>query len=296
MIKTDKYFKLLNTHMSNLLKKETYFNRNIEKCPSCNAKKYIKYGSYKGIQRYKCKECGKTFSNVTNSLWSYSKSDPIKWIKFIEYVFERKSLRFCAEKLEISLVTAFYWRHKVLHGLTFDSIPEKLSGDVYIGKKLIPENFKGCRNIITTKRHNIWVVAAKGNEDSMIAKPISRAFWDLPSFNKKIYALVDKKAYIIPYGDRYISLVAKAHNKKRTKKVQDENKLKFFHNILEKWLKKYHGIATKYLEKYLSLFILYIVKKRINYMDMFNKLSLGNRFIKTEKIGVSNYEGIGVSF
>lgn len=286
MIKQDKHFRQLESHISILLKKDIFQNRSVENCPNCSGNKYIKYGSYKGIQRYKCKECGKTFSKTTNSLWSYSKKEPIKWIKFVEYVIERKSLRFCAKKLDISLVTAFYWRHKLLHGLTFDSVPDKLSGDVHINKKLIPENFKGNRKIITHIRHNIWVVGAKGCEDSMIAQPISRGFWDLQSFNKKIYHIIDKKSYLVAYQDRYISLVAKAHNKKRIKEVKDEKKIKFFSNNLEKWLKKYCGVATKYLERYLLLFILFNIKKKTNYMEVFNDLSFGNKFIKVDKIGM----------
>ncbi len=294
MIKTDSNFNLLNSNINNLIKSTIYLNRNIEKCPTCSSKHYIKYGSFKGIQRYKCKECDKTFSSASNSLWSYSKKDPIKWTKFVEYVLERKSLRFCAEKLEISLVTAFYWRHKVLHGLTFDSIPAILSGDVHIAKKLILENFKGCRNIIPSVRHNIWVVAAKDYDDSIIVKPISRCHWHLPSFNQKIYYLIEKEAYIVPYGDRYISLVAKAHNKKRIKEVQSDKLIWSFQIIIEKWLKKYHGVASKYLEKYLSLFILFLTKKEINYMDLSKRLCIEFRFLKIRDIGKVNYKSTGV--
>ncbi|AGF56563.1 transposase-like protein [Clostridium saccharoperbutylacetonicum] len=294
MIKTDANFNLLNSHITALIKKDIYLNRIIEKCPTCESKHYIKYGSFKGIQRYKCKECGKTFSNITKSLWSYSKKDSSKWIKFTEYVLERKSLRFCSEKLEISLVTAFYWRHKVLQGLNYESVPSNLSGDVHIAKKLIPENFKGSRNMTITVRHNIWVVAAKSGGNSIIVKPISRCHWHLPSFNKKIYYLIDEKAYIVPYGDRYISLVAKAHNKRRTKEVQNDKIIWSFQFILGKWLKKYHGVASKYLEKYLSLFILFLTKKEMNYMEIFKKLSLGNNFLKIMNISMFNTQGISV--
>ena len=283
MLKQDRYFKKLETYTHALMKKDIYQDRTIKNCPNCNCKNYIKYGLYNGIQRYKCKNCGKTFSKTTDSLWSYSKKEPIQWIKFIEYVIERKSLRFCAKKLEISLVTAFYWRHKILYGLTLDSVPDKLSGDVYISKKLIPENFKGSRKINSNLRRNIWVVGAKGSEDAMIAKPISRGFWNLQSFNNKIYTIIDKKSYIIPYGDRYISLVATAHNKKRIKKVTDEHKIKWFPNNLGNWLKKYYGVATKYLENYLSLFILHNLKRKLNYIELFNKLALENIFLKTKK-------------
>lgn len=286
MIKKDKCFRKLKLHINILLKKDIYKERIIERCPKCGKIRFIKYGCYNGIQRYKCKECGKTFSKTTNALWSYSKKETIKWIKFIEYVMERKSLRFCAKKLEISLPTAFYWRHKVLHGLTFDSVPNRLSGNVYMAKKLIPENFKGCRNITTNIRHNIWVVGAKGNEDAMLAKPISRGFWDFQIFNKIIYPIIDKKSYMIPYGDRYISIVAEKHNKKRKKEVINDDNIRFFHNNLEKWLKKYYGVATKYLEEYLAVFILSNVEMKINYMEIFSVLFLGNRFIKIKEIGM----------
>jgi len=100
--------KKLKENINSLLKNDIYKNRNIECCSSCGGKKYIKYGSYKGIQRYKCKECRKTFSNTTNSLLSYSKKDINIWIEFVELMIQKKSLRFCAKKLKISITTAFY--------------------------------------------------------------------------------------------------------------------------------------------------------------------------------------------
>lgn len=285
MIKEDIELKKLKLHIENLLKKDIYKNKQVECCPVCSSSEYIKYGSYKGIQRYKCKECLRTFSKATNSLWSYSKHNPSKWIEFLELMMEKKSLRFCATKLEINLATAFYWRHKILHGLTLDVLPKKLNGDVYIGKILIQENFKGCRNIDTDIRRNIWVVGAKGSDDLLLIKPISKGLWNLKNFNEKIYSNVEEESYIIPYGDRYISLVAKSHNKNLIKEIRDENKIKFLKMNLNIWLKSFSGIATKYLEEYLSLFILFNLVKVIDYMDLISYLSLGDRFIRTKEIG-----------
>jgi hypothetical protein len=67
------------------------------------------------------------------------------------------------------------------------------------------ENFKGCRNIETTSRRNIWVVGAKGIDDSMLVKPISIGNWNFKSFDEKIYSKIEKSSYLIPYGDRFIS-------------------------------------------------------------------------------------------
>ena len=286
LIQEDINLDKLKVHINNLLKKDVYKNMNIECCPVCGENKYIKYGSYKEIQRYKCKQCGKTFSNATNSLWSYSKKDLSKWIEFIELMIEKRSLRFCADRLKINLVTAFYWRHKILHGLTLHTDLDKLKGSVHIGKAIMVENFKGCRNITQTKRRNIWIIGAKGDEDSMFVIPICKDYWDLKSFNKKIYTKVKKDSYIIPYGDRYISLIAKAHNKKLLIKIEEEKRIKYLLINLKNWFSSFHGIATKYLEEYISFFILFNLDKVIGYMDMIFSLSFGNRFIRTKEIGL----------
>ena len=277
--------KKLKEHINSFLKKDIYKNKKIECCPICGGKKYIKHGYYKEIQRYKCKECGKTFSDTTNLLWSYSKKDLNKWLKFIELMMKKKSLRVCAKKLHINLATAFYWRHKILHGLKFDSIPNTLNGHVHINKTIIIENFKGCRNITTTKRRNIWIIVAKGDEDSILAMPIFKDFWDWNIFHEKIYSKIEKGSYIISYNDRYSSIKAKEHNKKLIKKVESDDRIKYIIRNLNKWLSNFKGIATKYLEEYLSFFILFNLDRKIDYMDIICDLSFGNRFISTKEIG-----------
>lgn len=291
MIAEDVKLKDLDNHINYILKKDFYKNRTLECCPICFCKAHIKYGFYNGIQRYKCKKCNKTFSQTTNSLWSYSKKDTKLWIEFIELMFEKKSLRFCAEKLHISLVTAFYWRHKVLHGIDLDSTPKDLNGIVYMAKMIVPESLKGCRNVdITTKKdwsRNIWIIGAKGAEDSIFAKPIFRGCWDLSIFHKKIYCKIAKNSYIVTYGDRYLESIAKKHNKNKRLDVKDDNRIRYFILNFKTWLEVYHGIATKYLQRYLSFFILFNLDKTFNYMDlMYNSLMSGNRFVKTNNLRI----------
>ena len=51
-------------------------NCKIEKCPYCDNKDFIKYGMYKKLQRYKCKNdlCGKTFTKEIYNKFRYSKN------------------------------------------------------------------------------------------------------------------------------------------------------------------------------------------------------------------------------
>ncbi|MBP7731485.1 MAG: IS1 family transposase [Bacteroidales bacterium] len=38
-----------------------------EKCPHCGSKSYYANGRLKGVQRYRCKECGKYFNESTGN-------------------------------------------------------------------------------------------------------------------------------------------------------------------------------------------------------------------------------------
>lgn len=277
----------LKLHVNNFIKEDIYKNRKIECCPNCGGNKYIKYGTYKNIQRYKCKECGKTFSKTTNSLWSYSKKDLNKWIKFVELTMKRKTLRFCAKKLKINLATAFFWRHKILHGLKIDSIPNILKGNVHIHKTILKENFKGKKNVVMgERRRNIWIIAAKGDEDSMLVMPIFKDCWNWKIFNHKIYSRIEENAYMVPYLDRYIEIKAKEHNKEIKKEVESDNRIKYIIRNLNKWMDKFKGVATKYLEGYLAFFVLFNLNRKIDYMDIISYLYNKDLFIKTKEIGL----------
>ena len=286
MIRKKVKSKKLKIHINEFIKDNVYKNKKIECCPICGASNFIKYGSYNGKQRYKCKECSKSFSKNTNILWSYSKKDLSMWIKFIELMMKRRSLRFCAEKLNINIATAFYWRHKILLVLKNDTVPSSLMGHVHMNKTILKENFKGSRNMTEKRRRNIWVVAAKGDEDSMLVMPAFCDFWNWNLFRNKIYSRIEKQAYIVPYEDRYINIQAKKHNKTMTTKANPapENRIKYIIVNLRKWLGKYKGVATKYLESYLYLFALHNLDKKIDYVDIISYLCCKNSFTKTQKI------------
>lgn len=278
--------KKLEEHIRILFTNNIYKNKKISCCPLCGSIKYIKYGYYKEIQRYKCKKCGKTFSNTTNLLWSYSKKDMDKWIRFIKFMMKNKSLRFCARRLHISVATAFYWRHKILHGLQLDSSPNILEGNVHMKMTSVTENLKGCRNITTTRRSYIWIAAAKGDEDSMLIIPLFRDYTNAKIFQEKVYSKIKKGSYIVAYeNDRYTNGIAKKHNKKRVKEVKRDDRIGSIRIHMRKWFKVFRGVATKYLEEYFSLYILFNLDKSIDYVNLIQFLASGERFIRIKEIG-----------
>jgi len=60
-----------------------------EKCPYCKSNSYIANGRLKGVRRYKCKECGKFFSETTGTtiegLHKKDKFSHYLWCMFMDH-------------------------------------------------------------------------------------------------------------------------------------------------------------------------------------------------------------------
>lgn len=87
--------------------------RNGAVCPHCGSKDVNKYGFFNGKQRFRCKDCRKTFNVYTKTLlsWSHYKD---KWESFIETMAEDMSLRQAEQRIGVSYASLFYWRHKIM--------------------------------------------------------------------------------------------------------------------------------------------------------------------------------------
>ena len=61
MIKYDLNLRNLESHLNKIFDIDLYRSIRITECPHCRSENIIKFGYYKNVQRYRCKECGKTF-------------------------------------------------------------------------------------------------------------------------------------------------------------------------------------------------------------------------------------------
>ncbi len=76
----------LKYHENNLVDYMRLLNKELL-CPNCKSIEIIKYGKNKsGSIRYKCKSCGKTFSNLKDTLFFLSKINLKVWFAFLEYI------------------------------------------------------------------------------------------------------------------------------------------------------------------------------------------------------------------
>ena len=86
----------------------------ITECPHCGSKHFIKFGKYVNVSRYRCKECRRTFIPTSGSCIHYINKKE-KFLRLFDMFNsgEVLTLKNIAKKFNISILTAFDWRHKI---------------------------------------------------------------------------------------------------------------------------------------------------------------------------------------
>jgi len=101
-------------------------------------------GSVRGRRRFRCRGCGRTFSARTGTVRHYSHKDDATWATYIRHMADGLTLPKIVERMEITLRTAFTWRHKIIHAMRGMDGP-RLSGIVEADETYFDLSFKGQR-------------------------------------------------------------------------------------------------------------------------------------------------------
>jgi len=259
-------------------------------CVHCGSTSVKRNGKYRSRQRYLCSDCGKSFNDMTNTPFSGSHY-PEKWVKYIELMVEGYTLPKIAERLQIHISTAFYWRHKILNALGSQGF-NQLQGIVESDETFFRESMKGKeithrkakkrgekdkkRGISNLK---IAVVVAQDRNGSVIARIAGRGRPKAEEIDMVIGEYIDPSALLCTDTATNYKKFAKIkglkhetvneRQKQRVKKgiyhIQHVNN---FHNRLKAWMVRFQGVATKYLDNYLYWF---------RWLDLGKNLSFENR-------------------
>lgn len=283
---------LINIEKSNFIEyvfkgKEQEINK-YRVCPRCGeASKIIKYGKKKEIQRYKCNECSKTFSDVTNVPFYRSKKPLAKWLVYAKAMFSGMTIRQCAKMTKINIATAFYWRHKILDSIEFLDNKETLSGEIQLSDTYFADSHKGEKGKKMEKRSNrvggkvglknyVSVLCLIDSKNKIVVDPICRdSFW---SFG--IEKWMDKRIEL-ESGAKFISSVNRFDNKlairmfkNRIRKgnFEETYRSRKLDKSVKTWIgEKFRGVATKYLNNYLAWFKYDSMNKFKTYKEFLSK-------------------------
>lgn len=229
-----------------------------KQCPYCKGEKIIKFGFFNGHQRFRCKNelCKKTFTGNINNPFRYSKKFRENYEKYFEFFIQGLPLRICAAKTGITLVTAFFWRHRFLHDLARKNYKEKISGPyIELTQFVTLENFKGDRKFHEEKRDKIIVINALNDKIEILPIMGGRKFFGANQLRDNLIPRLDKKAYTVGFINGRLKNFCRALNVVNKVKINKEeiNEIdKGYSNKIKWWLVKFRGVASKYLDHYLN--------------------------------------------
>lgn len=125
-------------------------------CPACNSDKVVGFGYNGKIKRFKCKECGKTFTLFTGTILEKTKYHWDIWVKVVEMTLNNIPMEHIQQTLiadfgldGLDYKTVFLWRHKIINALANLPMP-KLSGIIQVDETFFREGQKGSRHLEST--------------------------------------------------------------------------------------------------------------------------------------------------
>lgn len=254
-------------------------------CPFCKSESINKNGKKEGQQRYRCKTCGKYFSDTSNSIVYKSRFTYEQWIKFIHCEMNSYSLENSANYVGISQTTAFTWRHK-----TYKAIEEVkkriiLSGEIEIDSTFFAINLKGTKRKnmprLSKKRgtssayrgishHKVCVMSGVDDKDQMFFEIMGLGH-ETNKMVGKIKGKIKDCRTLVSDGSWSFQTLAKDLNSKsemvKAGTYKNENgynlsTINGLHSELKTDLKKRRGVSIRHLQGYLDMFLF---KKLLNY-------------------------------
>lgn len=276
----------------------------VDNCRKCDSEHIVKFGKDKnGKQRYKCKSCGTTFTETSYSVVSKSHCSLDTWEKYIELLLDSASLERCAKECNISVRTAFIWRHKILNAMQKDQSNRCLAGIIEVDELYVSVSYKGNHkkskkftmprapyrrggdNMVRTERKACVVCAVERNgqtyaETVGTGQPTIRMLKH--SFNERLLpdslVISDKSIGLRNYFNNHTSLELvqllskkernKRHSPPQVKGIYHVQTVNSLHKRFRTFIRKYNGVSTKYLNHYIGLFIWLENYKKINNVDI----------------------------
>ena len=244
-------------------------------CPICSCANNIgKYGKTKnGIQRYICRDCHKTFTLTTNTVFYGAKKTINDYKKYIHLMMEGASIRRASDECGISIRTSFLWRHKFLNTLNEIMNGVKLEGVVEMDETFFNISYKGSRHLPREPhkrgeraKHRgissdkVCVPCGVNRDGKSVAKIANLGrISTIDVFNvfqgkvdeNSVLCTDENSSYIKFSNDAGLNIIqikADTHNSIGLFNIQHINN---YHSRLKRFLRPFNGVATKYLNNYL---------------------------------------------
>jgi transposase-like protein len=241
-------------------------------CPHCQSQKLYRWGKNAELQRYRCRDCQRTFNALTHTPLAHLHFKS-KWLKYQKTMIDGLSVRAAAKACGIAKNTSFKWRHRFLSTACTQQ-PAQMSGIVEADETFFLESKKGQRNIerkarkrggkaskrgLSAEQIPVLVVRDRHGEtaDFILSgvnaeqiKPVLK-----PLLNQDILLCTDDAIVYKAVAKQEHTLIVPvnvAAGKRVIAGIYHIQNVNAYHSRLKKWMGKFNGVATHYLANYLG--------------------------------------------
>ena len=242
-------------------------------CPHCHSTAVLKNGSANALQRFKCRQCKRTFNALTGT--------PLprlhlrgKWLAHAVALQEGLSLNQVARRLGVAQSTAFRWRHRFL------ACPKAVQARQLLGIAEADESYfriscKGQTGLLRPprRRGGRAQAGAKSWEYTPVLMVRDRAgatatvivdSHKAASIQSALAPLLAPDAVLCTDGSVTLASAARAPgvehqrvNVSRSMRVRGPwhvQNVNAYVSRLRGWMHRFKGVSTKYLDSYLGWF------------------------------------------
>ena len=242
-------------------------------CPACKAERPYRHGRSRGLQRYRCRTCGKTFTALSGTPLSRLRHRA-KWLDYLDTMLDARSVRAAAKSVEVHRNTSFRWRHRFLELAKHDR-PQRLNGIVEADELFLLESQKGSRQLNRPARRRGGAASTRGISHQHVCVLVARdRAGRTHDFVTGRGAVTKQQLYrhLLPVLDPDALLVTDAHaayrafsrdlgmshecvNLRAGERVRGAvhvQNVNAYHSRFRQWLARFHGVASRYLPNYLG--------------------------------------------
>jgi len=242
-------------------------------CPHCQGTKLYRHGVFYGLQRYRCRECTRSFNALTKTPLAFIRLRQ-KWLPFLQCMLGSMTVRAAADTVGIHRNTSFRWRHRFM-AMAKDDRPRPLQGIVEADETYLLESQKGSRHLTRPARHRGGAASRRGisheHDCILVARDRMCQTCDFVTGRGQVTAMQLKtclspvlsphallvtdgaaayKAFAKAAGIQHVALNSKAGDRgNRFVHVQSVNS---YHSRFKGWLRRFNGVASRYLPHYLG--------------------------------------------
>lgn len=261
-------------------------------CPHCQSMEVVKFGTAGGKQRYRCSQCKRTFSDLSDSILAYTKKDIRVWKEYAKCLLDRLPIRKSAQICGIHRNTAFAWRHKLLDALAIMQRREKqLTGVVEADEMFINISYKGTTPLDRPSRkrgeparkrgisrEKVCITCAVDRRRRAYSRIATLGKVTIKALNRIMSRRISKLAILCTDREKAYVRFARKNGIKLIQLESGKDKLgtyhintvNSYHYRLRKFLMGFAGVSTKYLNNYLVWFNA-MQNKALDALDMLKR-------------------------